>query len=183
MNRFKNLLAGFAFTLLILGLPSLVSAQWRDDDDYNRNNRNGDYRNNRNSNRGNLRSAINRLANRAKSFERRLDRELDRSRYDNSRREDNLNRLAGDFTNAARRLDNRFDDGRNMNNSSDEAQRVLQLGRQLESALNRSRIGGNVQNDWSSIRQDLNTIANAYGYNNRNGRGGNNRDWRDYLPF
>jgi hypothetical protein len=182
MNRFKNLLAGFAFTLLILGLPTLAAAQWRDNDDYNRN-RDRDYRNDRNYNRGNLRSAINRLANRAENFERRLDRELDRSRYDDRNREDRLNRLANDFTRAAERLEDRFDDGRNMNNSSDEAQRVLQLGRQLENALNRSRIGGNARNEWYSIQQDLNTIANAYGYNNRNRRGGNNRDWRDYLPF
>jgi len=185
MNRFRNLLAVFAFSLLILGLPALASAQWRDDDDYNRNNRNGDYRNNRNNNRGSLRSAINRLKNRARNFERRLDRELDNSRYDNRRREDNLNRLADDFTNAAERLDDEFDGGRNMNDSYDEAQRVLQLGRQIENALSRSRMGGSAQNEWNGIRQDLDTIADAYGYNNRN----NNRNrrgninWRDILPF
>jgi len=182
MNRFRNLLAVFAFSLLILGLPALASAQWRDDDDYNRNNRNGDYRNNRNYNRGNLRSAINRLANRAESFERRLDRDLDNSRYDNRSREDRLNRLANDFTRAAERLEDEYDGGRNMNDSYDEAQRVLNLGQQLENALSRSRLGGSARNDWNSIRQDLNTIANAYGYNNRNRRGGNG-NWRDILPF
>ena len=182
MNRFRNLLGVFAFSLLILGLPSLASAQWRDDDDYNRNNRNGDYRNNRNYNRGNLRSVINRLANRAESFERQLDRELDNSRYDNRRREDQINRLANDFTRAAERLEDEFDGGRNMNDSYDEAQRVLNLGRQLENARSRSRMGGYARNDWNSIRQDLNTIANAYGYNNRNRRGGN-INWRDILPF
>jgi hypothetical protein len=182
MNRFKNLLAGFAFTLLILGLPALASAQWRDNDDYNRN-RDRDYRNDHNYNRGNLRSAINRLANHAENFERRLDRELDRSRYDDRNREDRLNRLANDFMRAAERLEDRYDDGRNMNNSADEAQRVLQLGRQLESALNRSRLGGNLRNEWYSIQQDLNTIGNAYGYNNRNRRSGNGGNWRDYLPF
>ena len=183
MNRFKNLLAGFAFALLILGLPTLAAAQWRDDDDYNRN-RDRDYRNNRNYNRGNLRGAINRLANRAENFERRLDRELDRGGYDNRNREDRLNRLANDFTRAAERLEDEYDGDRNMNDSYDEAQRVLQLGRQLENALSRSRLGGNVRNDWNVIRQDLNTIANAYGYNNNNrNRRGNNGDWRDYLPF
>lgn len=182
MNRFRNLLAVFAFSLLILGLPALASAQWRDDDDYNRNNRNGDYRNNRNYNRGNLRSAINRLANRAESFERRLDRELDNSRYDNRRREDQINRLANDFTRAAERLENEFDGGRNMDDSYDEAQRVLNLGQQIENALSRSRLGGSARNDWNSIRRDLDTIADAYGYNNRNRRR-NNGNWRDAIPF
>lgn len=185
MNRFKNLIAVFAFALLILGLPALASAQWRDndDDDY-RNNRNGDYRNNRNYNRGGLRSAINRLQNRAEIFERRLDRELDNSRYDNRRREDNLNRLANDFTNAAERLEDEFDGGRNLNDSYDEAQRVLQLGRQIENALSRSRMGGYSRNEWNAIRQDLNIIADAYGYgNNRNRNRRGNVNWRDILPF
>jgi hypothetical protein len=181
MNRFKNLLAVFAFSLLILGLPTLASAQWRDNDDYG----NDRYRNNRNYNRGNLRSAINRLANRAEVFERRLDRELDRSRYDNRNREDRLNRLANDFTRAAERLEDEFDGGRDAGDSYDEAQRVLQLGRQLDNALSRARLSGYAMNDWNAIRQDLNTIANAYGSNNRNRRrnGNNGRDWRDYLPY
>jgi chromosome segregation ATPase len=184
MNRFRNLLAAFAFSLLILGLPALASAQWRDDDDYNRNNRNGDYRNNRNYNRGNLRSAINRLANRAESFERRLDRELDNSRYDNRNREDRLNRLANDFTRAAERLEDEFDGGRNIDDSYDEAQRVLNLAQQIDNAMSRSRMGGSARGEWNSMRQDLNTIANAYGYNNRNrNRRGGSGNWRDYLPF
>ena len=38
MNGFINLIAVFAFSFLIFGLPSIVSAQWRND----RNNRNDD---------------------------------------------------------------------------------------------------------------------------------------------
>jgi hypothetical protein len=188
MNRFKNILTVFAFALLIFGLPTFASAQWRDDDDYYRNdrrNRDRDYRNDNYYNRGALRSAINRLDERAKSFERRLDRELDRSRYDGRNREDRLNQLADEFTNAAERLEDRFDGGRNMRSSYDEARRVINIAERLESALNRSRIGGYVRNDWSVIRQDLNTIANAYGirYNRRGGIFGNSGGWRNNLPF
>ena len=170
---------------MILGLPSLASAQWRDDDDYYRNdrrNRDRDYRNDSYYNRGALSSAINRLHNRAESFERSLDRELDRSRYDGRNREDRLNQIADEFTNAAERLEDSFDGGRSMRSSYDEAQRVINIAERLESALNRSRIGGNVRNDWNVIRQDLNTIANAYGirYNRRGGFGGG---WRNNLPF
>ncbi len=45
MNRFRNLIAVFAFSLLILGLPSIASAQWRNDrnDDYRNDRRNDDY--------------------------------------------------------------------------------------------------------------------------------------------
>lgn len=51
MNRFRNSVALFAFSLLILGLPAIASAQWRD-------NRNDDYNRNRNTNNGDWRSRI-----------------------------------------------------------------------------------------------------------------------------
>lgn len=201
MNRFKNFLAVAAFSLLVLGLPSFASAQRRnqDDDYYGRGNgrNNGTYgRNNGGYNNGYLNSAVNRLKNNSREFQRRLDRELDRSRYDGGSREDNVNRLANDFKNAANRLDSRFDNGRDINRSYSEAQQVLNLGSQLERALSRTRLNYNLQNDWNSIRQDLRTISDAYGYNNNNNRNyptnnrnypnnrrSNNGSWRDAIPF
>ena len=196
MNRVKNIIALFAFSLLILGLPSLASAQWRDrdnnrddddgyyrNDDYNRNNRNGNY--NRN-----LNSTVKNLKNRSSQFERRLDREFDRSRYDDRRREDNLNGLAERFAQAADNLDDVYDNNRDYNRSANQARQVLDLGRQLERGISRARLNGNVQNDWYRIQQDLNVLANAYGYNNNNRNNRNNRknrnsngSWRDHIPF
>jgi len=204
MNRIKKLVAFFAFSLLVLGLPTLASAQWRDrdneDDDgyYKRDKRDkrdkrndnddddGYYRNDRNQNGNynrNLNATIKNLKNRSKEFARRLDRELDKGRYNNRNREDRLLGLAEDFKDAAKRLDDRYDNSRDYNNSSNEARRVLQLGQQLESALYSSRLNNNVQSDWNRIRQDLNVLANAYGYNNRNTRTNRNGSWRDKLPF
>ncbi|HEY8560940.1 MAG TPA: hypothetical protein VIL74_11255 [Pyrinomonadaceae bacterium] len=185
MNRFKNLFTVFAFSLLVLALPTIASAQWRDrdrnDDDYY--NRGGRYDRN-------LESTIKNLKNRSREFARRLDRELDRGRYDDSRREDRLNNLAEDFRRAAERLDDEYDGRRDYNDSYNEAQRVLQVGRQLENALSRARLNYNVQGDWNRIQRDLDVLANAYGYDNRGGRNNrNNRnrngDWRDRirLPF
>jgi len=177
MNRFKKFVGIFAFSLLVLALPTIASAQWRDrdrnrdDDDYY--NRNGRY--NRN-----LESTIKNLKNRSREFARRLDRELDNSRYDRSNREDRLNDLASDFRRAADDLDRSYDNRGDYNRSSDEARRVIQLGQQLDNALYRSRLNYNLQNDWNRIRQDLDTLANAYGYNNRNNRN-RNGDWRDKI--
>lgn len=179
MNRFKNIISLFAFSLLVLGVPTLASAQWRDRD------RNDDYygRNNRNIN-----STVRNLKNRSSQFERRLDRELDRSRYDDRRREDSLNELAERFAKAADDLDDAYDNNRDYNRSSDEARRVLDLGSQLDRALSRVRLNSNVNNDWNRIRQDLDVLANAYGYNNnnrnnRNNRNSRNGDWRNNIPF
>ncbi len=188
MNRFRNLVAVFAFSLLILGLPAIASAQWRndrndrnDDDNY----RNGEYYGGYN-NRA-LQSTVRNLKNRSKQFSRQLDRELDRSRYDGNNREDRLNDLARNFAHAADHLEDVFDNGRDLNRSSDEARRVIDLGSQLDRAFSRARLNSNLGRDWNQIRQDLRVVANAYNYNNnnnnnRNRRRGNNDWWRN-LPF
>jgi chromosome segregation ATPase len=193
MNRFKRLITMFAFSLLVLGLPTLASAQWRDrdrNDDYRTDRRNRDddddyYRNNRRYDR-NLQATIRNLKNRSKEFARRLDRELDRSRYDDRNREDQLNRLARSFKDAADDLDDAYDNRRDLRRSEDEARRVIQIGQQIDNALYRLRLSYNVQGDWNRIRQDLNALGNAYGYNynNRNrNRNDRNGDWRNRLPW
>jgi len=99
MNRIKNLLAVSIFSLLILGIPALASAQSRDrdyDDDDNRYGNYGGYNNGgyNNGNYGNSRSAIRDLKRHAKDFQRQLDRDLDNSRYNGTRREDQMNEIA-----------------------------------------------------------------------------------------
>lgn len=198
MNRYKSLVAVFAFALFVLILPSTASAQWGGN-----NRRNNDYygRNNRN-----LNSTVRNLKNRSREFERRIDRELDRSRIDGSRREDRINDIAAQFARAADDLDDSYDNRGDYNNSQNEAQRVLQLGSQLNRALGRGRLTSNIQNDWSRIQQDLRVLANAYGgnYNDdyrnnrrgrnnrdddyddddyRNNRNNRNGDWRSRIPF
>jgi chromosome segregation ATPase len=176
MKRVKTLVSIFAFSLLVLALPAIASAQWNDrdrdrDDDYNRN---GRY--NRN-----IENTIDGLNERAKRFARSLDRELDRSRYDDRRAEDRLNNLADDFRKATDRLEDVYDNGRNNNRSEDQARRVLQLGQQLGNALRRMNLSYNVQNEWNQIQRDLNIVSNEFG-NNRNNRNRNNGRWRDRLP-
>ena len=170
MIRSRNIFTFLALTLLVLSLSVVASAQRRND----RNNRNNDrYGNNDNYNR-NLRSTVVNLKNRSKRFEKTLDRALDRSRYDERRREDNLNQLAENFRRAADKLEDEYDNRRDYNNSADEARRVIQYGSQLDRAISRLRLDRNVQNEWSQIRRDLQTLASAYNNNYNNGRNNNN---------
>lgn len=176
MSRFRNLIALFAFSLLILALPNFASAQWntrntrntRNDDDYYGNNNN-----NRNYNR-NLQGTIRSLKNHSSQFERRLDRELDDSRYDGTNREDRILQIAQDFQDATDRLDAAYDNRSDYSRSQDEARSVLQLGKRLERAVSRARLNQSLSSDWNRIRQDLNVLSNAY--NNNNNRGGYNRN-------
>ena len=176
MKRFTNLASVFALALAVLILPAVASAQWgnnRNDDDYYRT---GSY--NRN-----IRGTIQNLKNRARNFERRLDRVDDNDRWgNNNRRIDNLQQLADRFVRATDDLADEYGNGRDMRNSRDEARRVLDIGSQIEHQLYNSRSNRNAGNDWDRISYDLRALANAYGLNYNNGRN-RNGNWRDRVPY
>lgn len=177
----------FAAAVMALCLPMLSAAQGTYDP-WGRN-RNDDYRRNGRYDDRYLRDSIHRLDRLAKDFEREVDRSLDRSRRDGTRREDQINAEARQFRNAVGDLKSSFGNGRNLDRSRDEAQRVLQEARQLE-RVGFGR-GGRFGSLWSEIRRELNVIANAfggYGYNDdiyRNDRRNrnNNDDWWRRIPF
>lgn len=187
MNRFKTLLTICVFSLLVFGIPTLASAQWRDrdDDDYG-NNRNGNNSYNRN-----LKELIKRLKNDSKDFRKNVKRETENSRYNS-----NLRYIAEDFEKAADKLKDNYDEKR-INKSYDEADNLIRVANRLESELYRARLSSYLENDWQQMRQSIRTIADFYGirYNgnyggirnggNRNGRGNRNGNgnWRDKVPF
>ncbi len=200
MNRFKTLLTICVFSILVFGLPTLASAQWRDrdnDNDDNGNNRNGNNRNGNggygnNNNYGNLEEIIKQLKNDSKDFRKNVKRETDRNRYNSG---DNLRYIAEDFEKAADKLKDNFDD-RRLNRSYDEADNLLRAANRLERELYNARLSSYLESDWQNMRRSLQTIADAYGirYSTgrnggvRNGRGnGNgNGNWRDKIknmPF
>ncbi len=185
MNKIKWLVATSALSLLILGLPAIASAQW-----------NGGYGNSGpyNSNY-NIKSTVKNLKDKARSFERAVDRMDDRR---NDRRSGpwgqrsyggnnlrNLERLSTDFRKATNELDKRYGNGRNLNNSAPHARRVMDIAMQIDREINASRGRGNLQGQWNSMRQELNMVAQVYGYNTR-GPGRNDRgngNWRNNFPF
>lgn len=195
MKRFTSIASIFALSLVILALPAITSAQWRDrdhdDDDHYGRNDDDYYRNSRHNGR-NIRGTIQSLRNRARNFERRLDRIDDRrddrwdrrdNRWGRRDRYDNLEALADQFTHATDELADEYRNGRDRRDGRDEARRVLDIGSQIESILNQRRVNRQISNDWNQISYDLRTIANFYGmsyYGDRNRRNG---DWRNRIPF
>jgi hypothetical protein len=180
MNRVRNLIAISAFSLIVLALPSIASAQWR--------NRNDDYYGNGrydNSRYGNIRGTIQSLRNKARNLEQRADRIDDRyddryGRYGNNNNTRSLEILTDRFRNATDDLAGAYGRGRNLNNSVDEARRVLDIGSQIDQELARSRGSRNLQNRWGDIRNDLRIIAQAYNLRYNGSRGGS---WINRLPF
>lgn len=202
MNRIKGLVAVSAFALLILGVPAIASAQWNGgygNGGYG----NGGYGNGGYYGNGNLKSVVRNLKNRAESFERTADRYDDRRNDRNNNRggwggwgnigrnsnySGNLENLAEQFKDATDDLEDAFGNGRNLNGSADEARRVLDIASRIDQEIynNRRGGGGNLQGQWNSMRQDLDMIADAYGYNNGNRgnrRNRNNGGWRNNFPF
>jgi hypothetical protein len=195
MNRIKLISTAFTLCLLITGLSSIASAQWRDRD--NRDNRgnndddcyeNGSY----NDNRG-LQQTIKNLKNSSKDFDREVNRSNDNYLED----------LSDTFKDAANRLEDKFD-RKKMNRSYNDAQNLVyaaeQLDRQFQNGNRNRGYNNNFQQQWNYIRRDVKTIADSYNirYNNRNygggrgngngngngnGRGNNNGDWRNRVPF
>jgi hypothetical protein len=181
-NRRTILLTVIATALLALSLPSLAAAQGGYDPygrnrDYRRDDRYGRYDNRY------LRDSVHRLRDLSGRFQNDLDRTLDRSRVDGTRREDQLNNLAQDFHRAARDLKDRFDNGRNLNRSADEAQRVLAIGSRLDRIAQRFAYDGRLVSEWMQIRRELNVIADAYGFRNGGYYGGDDDYYRRNDPY
>lgn len=192
----------FAAAILALALPVLAVAQGgygHPDYGRNRDDRNGNY--GRYDDRF-LRDSIQRLDRLAKDFEPSLDRELDRSHEDGTRHEDRLNQEARDFRNAVTRLKSSYGSGRDLNRSRNELQQVLREANRTERVAQHHFDNRRLASAWSQIRQELQTISNAFGigyggYNNSgypNGRNDdyrrnernrnrNNNDWRRNIPW
>jgi hypothetical protein len=204
-NRPRLIPTLIATALMVVFLPLVASAQWGNNDPWSRNRRNDNYgRGGYGYDTRTLREAARRIDNRSDDFQRHLDSALDRSRVDDTRREDNINQLAREFRNAASRFRDRVGDGRDFNRSSNEAQRLLQLASRIDRVLGRIRLDSRTQSDWYQIRQDLRVVSDFYGgrYNNggyygrdddyygndrnrrrRNDRRNNNDEWWRRLPF
>ena len=172
MRRINFFIAISAFSFLMLCLPGIASAQYSRNGGYGGYG-NGGYNNGRNSD---MRSIVRDLKSKAGQFQRELDRDLDHSRYNGSRREDQLNNMARDFRNAVNRLN-----GNGYANSSD-VDRVLNIGYQIDRTVGRGRVGYNAQSVWSSIRYDLDALRNSNGYYDRNNRNRGYGTGRNNLP-
>ena len=192
-NRHTLKFSLFAAAILALCLPAAAAAQWGryPQDRYPDDRGYGRY-----DDRG-LRDSVHRLDNLAKNFERDMDRALDHSRANGSRREDDINNQVRQFRNAVSDLKSRVGNGRDLNRSSNEARRVLQEADDLDRFARRG-FDGRTASEWSQIQQELRYISSVYGFgyggygrdrdddwrrdrNDRNNR--NNNDWWRRIPF
>ena len=105
---------------------------------------------------------INNVENRVDVFVRQFDRNLDRSRLDDTRREDVLNRKARNLESATDELRRDFDRRDRWIENKDEVRRCLNIAADINVAMRNNRFNRNIENNWRNVVFELNTLARVY---------------------
>ena len=175
MTRRTGILAIFAALLFTLSLSTAASAQSNDpwwgrnddqrdrdrdrrrDDGYYDRDRYGRY------DERELRDVAQRIKDASHNLERDVDRFLDNSRVNGTRREDRINDDVHQFRRLADNFKDRVGNGRDLNRSSREAQQLLNSANGVDRMLSRLRVDSRTYSDWREIEQDLRDVADIYG--------------------
>ncbi len=105
-------------------------------------------------------TVLRRVETRSDTFRTSLDRALDRSRFDGTNRENNINEFAKDFENATDELRRKFD-GRTSVDA--DVSNVLVRAARIDDFMRRNLRRETVaQRDWRTLRTDLNLLASYY---------------------
>ena len=116
---------------------------------------------------------IKRVEQNSDRFRTTLNTALDRSRYNSTRAEDNINAFVRDFEQATDQLRSRFDSRQSVDA---DVQQVLERAASIDTFMRNNRLTNRAQNEWSVLRSDLTALADAYGvawnWNRRNFPGG-----------
>jgi predicted glycoside hydrolase/deacetylase ChbG (UPF0249 family) len=92
-------------------------------------------------------------------FRSSLDAALDKSRFNGSDREDDINAFVKDFYEQTKRLHNHFDDHKS---TGADVQAVLERAARIEGFILRHPLTPRAQDDWSKLKANLDELAAAY---------------------
>jgi hypothetical protein len=106
-----------------------------------------------------MQQVIRRIEVRANRFKASLDRALDRSRLDQTRREDNINQLVSEFELASNQLRGNFN---RRESTMADVRMVLERAAWIDRFMQRHRMQAAAERDWRLLRNDLNSLATAY---------------------
>ena len=115
---------------------------------------------------------IRRIEQQSDHFRSSVDSALDKSRFNGSNREDNINSSIKDFYEQTKHLRNRFDKHQS---ASADVEAVLDRAARIDNFMSRNRLTSKAQDDWSTLKSNLDELASAY---NVSGRWGGYRNER-----
>jgi len=136
MKRLRLFLTS-ALTVTLL-VPVIVNAQWY---------------------RGDLRETLRRLEEDSDRFAKSLDSDLDHSRINGTRAEDEINGFVHRFEEATDRLKDRYED---QGYAPGAAREVLERGRDVDRFMRRNDTGVRSESDWRRVRSSLEKLAWSY---------------------
>ncbi len=142
--------AATIFTLLIICGLSFVSAQAQ-----------GRYRG-RAYSKADVHRIIVRVEERSDAFRKSVDSNLDRSRLDDTRREDRINNQVKQFESALDELRREFDRRDTFREVRREVERVMRQSDEINALMRNSRFSPVVEQQWRLLRADLNRLAGIY---------------------
>jgi len=105
---------------------------------------------------------IKRVEDRSDKFKKEFDKALDRSRLNNTRREDQLNDYAHDLEKATDELRREFDRRDTWAENKAEVRKCLEIATKINVAMRARRLGPKVESTWAALRSGLNTLAGVY---------------------
>ena len=140
MNVFKRIFS--TALILIVGLATSVAAQSL-------------YR----ISEKEMKDLLSRIDKQAAAYRSSLKDSLDHSRIDDSKEEDRINDFVKGFEKATERLKDRYND---KNTASAEVEEVLRRAARIDSFMDRHDLSSRAESDWSALRQNLDTLAEAY---------------------
>lgn len=107
-----------------------------------------------------VQTLLNRIETRSDTFRSSFDRAIDRSRYNETNREENANEFVKDFENLTDVLRRKFDDRTSVDM---DVSNVLVRAARVDDFMKRNlRLNTPVQRDWQNLRSDLNLLSNYY---------------------
>jgi hypothetical protein len=102
---------------------------------------------------------IHQVESQSDRFRKSLDSALDKSRFNGTRREDDINAFVKEFYKETKTLHDHFDHHKS---TSGEVQTVLDRAEQIDQFMRRNRLQKNAQRDWSILRASLDELAQVY---------------------
>jgi len=102
---------------------------------------------------------IRRIEQQSDRFRSSVDSSLDKSRLNGTHREDDINSFIKDFYEQTKHLRNRFDKHQS---ASADVEAVLDRAARIDDFVGRNRLSSKAQDDWSTLKNNLDELASAY---------------------
>ena len=106
---------------------------------------------------------LERIEERADAFSNQLNKSLDKSRLNGTRREDNITERVSELENATDELRREYDHNDTRRENKAEARKIINAATRINRIVTRRNFGRQAETSWVRLRTELNTLATVFG--------------------